>query len=118
MFCDVHRLGKKRSGMSKPRPINARFTYCSDRHFVQGQRQGLKETEANIKISKDLPKAVRDIRKKVLRPALKKGLEEEGNKANLIGDRLIINCRRYLPDKIPQRWRERGKIIDNDNNTE
>jgi len=40
-------------------------------------------------------------------------MEEESNKAIIIGDRLIVNGKRYSPDRIPKRWRA-GKITGKD----
>ena len=90
MFCGAHRLGKKkRSGNSKPRPIIVRFTCRADRDATWRQRFNLKES--SIRMAEDLPQNVREIRRKVLVPALKKARKREGTKATIIGDRLVVN---------------------------
>ena len=74
MFCGAHRLGKKkRSGNSKPGPIIVRFTCRTDRDATWRQRFNLKES--SIRMAEDLPQNVREIRRKVLVPALKKARE-------------------------------------------
>ena len=57
-----------------------------------------------IKLAEDLPKSIRDVRKKILVPALKKARQDEGNKALIVGDRLIVKGKRYSANKIPRRW--------------
>ena len=108
MFCGVHRLGRKkprkRSGNNRPnpRPIIARFTCRADRDLAWRQRFNLKES--SIKIAEDLPLNVREVRKNILIPALKKARQNQGNKATIIGDRLLVNGKRYSFDKIPKKW--------------
>ena len=105
MFCGAHRLGKKkRSGNGKPRPIIVRFTCRADRDSTWRQRFNLKES--SIKMAEDLPQNVREIRRKVLVPALKKDRKREGTKATIIGDRLLVNGKSYSFDKIPKKWQE------------
>jgi len=71
MFCGAHRLGKKkRSGNGKPRPIIVRFTCRADRDSTWRQRFNLKES--SIRMAEDPPQNVREIRRKVHVPALKK----------------------------------------------
>lgn len=102
MFCGVHRLGKKRRNSTKPRPVIARFTCRSERDSVWRRKSMLKDSRINL--SEDLPKRIRDVRKKVLIPALKKARQEDGNKATIVGDRLVVNGKRYTSDNIPKRW--------------
>ena len=112
MFCGVHRLGRKkprkRSGNNRPnpRPIIARFTCRADRDLAWRQRFNLKES--SIKIAEDLPLNVREVRKNILIPALKKARQNQGNKATIIGDRLLVNGKRYSFDKIPKKWQSNG----------
>ena len=102
MFCGAHRLGKKtRSGNGKPRPIIVRFTCRAERDSTWRQRFSLKES--SIKMAEDLPQNVREIRRKVLVPALKKARKREGTKATIIGDRLLVNGKSYSFDKIPKK---------------
>ena len=60
--------------------------------------------DSRINLSEDLPKSIRDFRKKVLIPAVKKAIQEDGNKATIVGDRLIVSGKRYSSDNIPMRW--------------
>ncbi|KAL9978135.1 hypothetical protein ACROYT_G015622 [Oculina patagonica] len=103
MFCGTHRLGRKKTGNSKPRPIIARFTCRADRDFTWRQRFNLRDSA--VKIAEDLPHNVREIRRDILIPAFKKARETEGTKAAIIGDRLLINGKKYTFDKIPKKWR-------------
>ena len=105
MFCGTHRLGrKKRSGnLSKPRPIIARFTCRADRDLAWRQRSNLKGS--TVKIAEDLPHNVREIRRTILIPALKKARENEGTKSTIVGDCLLVNGKKYTFDKIPMKWR-------------
>ena len=103
MFCGVHRLGNKKPNATRPRPVIARFTCRADMDFVWRQRHFLKESM--IKLAEDLPKSIRDVRKKILVLALKKACQGEGNKASIVGDRLIVNRKRYSANEIPKRWK-------------
>ena len=90
MFCGVHRQGEKQRNSKKLRPIMARFTCRSDRDSVWRRKSTLKDSR--IKLSEDLPKNIRSRGFwKVLMPALKKTVQEEGSKATIVGDRLIVN---------------------------
>jgi len=57
-------------------------------------------------MAKDLPQNVREIRRKVLVPALKKARKREGTKATIIGDRFLVNGKSFSFDKIPKNWQE------------
>lgn len=57
-------------------------------------------------MAEDLPQNVRETRRKVLVPALKKARKREGTKATIIGDRLLVNGKSYSFDKIPKNWQE------------
>ena len=69
-------------------------------------RQRFNLNESSIKTAEDLPQNVREIRRKVLVPALKKARKMEGTKATIIGDRLLVNGKSYSFDKIPKKWQE------------
>ena len=100
-LCGVHRLGKKHN--ERPRPIIVRFTCRADRDHVWSQRRLL--AESNIRMGEDLPFNVREIRKNILVPALKKAQKTEGVKASIVADKLVINGRPYTFNKIPSKWR-------------
>ena len=71
-----------------------------------------------IKLTEDLQKSIQDVRKKILVPALKKAREDEGNKASIVGDRLIVNGKRYSANKIPKRWQSENTGKENSAQTE
>ena len=100
-FCSTHRLGKQNA--SKTRPLIVRFTCRSDRELVWKNRFHLKDSP--IAIGEDFPKHIQDIRKKVLVPALQKIKKENPHaKASVIGNRLIVNGKRYFHYDIPKEW--------------
>jgi len=100
-LCGVHRLGKTQN--ERPRPIIVRFTCRADRDHVWSQRRPL--AESNIRMGEDLPFHVREIRKNILVPALKKAQKTEGVRAFIVADKLVINGRPYTFNKIPSKWR-------------
>ena len=57
-------------------------------------------------MAEDLPQNDREIRRKVLVPALKKARKREGTKATIIADRLLVNGKSYSFDKIPKKWQK------------
>ena len=112
MFCGAHRLGgkKRSSNNNKPRPIIVRFTCRADRDSTWRQRYNLKGS--TTRMAEDLPQYVREIRRDVLVPALKNARKSEGTKATIIGDRLIVNGKRYSFDKIPKKWQNASPADD------
>ncbi|KAL9963155.1 hypothetical protein ACROYT_G032330 [Oculina patagonica] len=102
-LCGVHRLGKKRPDANQPRPIIVRFTCRADRDHVWRQRRHLEGSD--VRMAEDLPFHVREIRKNILLPALKKAKTVPSVKASIIGDKLVVNGRRYTFNKIPMKWR-------------
>ena len=56
-------------------------------------------------MAEDLPFHVRKNRKNILVPALKKAKEDATVKASIVGDKLVVNDRRYTFKKIPTQWR-------------
>ena len=46
-----------------------------------------------------------EIRKNILVLALKKAKEDANVKASIVGDKLVVNGRRYTSNKIPTQWR-------------
>ena len=105
MSSGTHRLGrKKRSGdLPKPKPIIARFTCRADRDLAWRQHSNLKDSM--VKIAEDLPLNVCEIRRTILIPALKKVRENEGTKATIIGDCLLVHGKKYMSNQIPMKWR-------------
>jgi hypothetical protein len=84
-----HRIGKRKAGNQKPRPIVAKFNYYQDREFVRINAKKLKVTKSGI--SKQFPEEIESVRKAQY-PELKKA-KEEGKKAIIIKDKLIIEER-------------------------
>jgi len=72
--------------------------------LVWRQKYNLKGNRYSL--AEDLPPAVRKIRKTTLVPAMKEARKMAGTRAKItiIGDRLIVNGRRYTFDQIPQKW--------------
>lgn len=81
-----HRIGRKRDGDRKPRPIVVKFNYHQDREFVRLNARKLRGTR--IGISEQFPEEIENIRK-TLYPELKKA-KSEGKRAKIVRDKLII----------------------------
>ena len=105
-FCGVHRIGQHRR--SKIRPIIVRFTCRADRDKVWKCRYALKHS--SVSVGEDLPKAIQDIRAKVLLPAMKKAKETPSTKATIVGDRLIVNGKSYFHYQIPEKWQVNQQV--------
>ncbi|KAL9972411.1 hypothetical protein ACROYT_G018709 [Oculina patagonica] len=114
MFCGAHCLGRRKraSNNNKPRPIIVRFTCRADRDSTWRQRYNLKGS--STRMAEDLPQNVREIRRDVLVPALKNARKCEGTKATIIGDRLLVNGKRYSFDKIPRKWQNVSQAPDDE----
>ncbi|XP_028394412.1 protein unc-13 homolog C-like [Dendronephthya gigantea] len=80
-----HRIGRKRQGNRKPRPIVVKFNFHQDREHVRLNAKKLRGT--NIGVSEQFPEEIEKIRK-TLYPELKKA-KAEGKKAKK-RDKLII----------------------------
>ena len=92
-----HRLGKKKSGESKPRPIVAKFNFHQDKVTILQNARKLKGTQ--IGISEQFPEEIAKERKR-LYPELKKA-RSNGMKANLVRDKLFINGELFRRCKDP-----------------
>ena len=102
-FCGVHRIGRRRMGPQRSRPIICRFTCREDRERVYKAKSKLKNT--NIRINDDVPEEVREIRRKVLVPALKKiKAQQQSAKVTIVGDKLLHDGHFYDHNRIPARW--------------
>ena len=109
-FCAAHRLGKQNA--SKIRPLIVRFTCRSDRELVWKNRFHLKDSP--IAIGEYYPKHIQDIRKNVFVPAMQKIKKENPRaKASVIGNRLIVNGKRYFHYDVPKEWLPNMKPITN-----
>jgi len=100
-FCGAHRLGKQNA--SKTRPLIVRFTCRVDRELVWKNRFHLKDSP--IAIGEDFPKQIQDIKKNVLVPAMQKIKKENLQaKASDIGNRFIVNGKRYFYYDVRKEW--------------
>jgi hypothetical protein len=84
-----HRIGKRKAGNQKPRPIVAKFNYYQDREFVRINAKKLKGTK--IGILEQFPEEIESVHR-ALYSELQKA-KEEGKKAKIIKDKLIIEGR-------------------------
>ena len=91
-----HRIGPKQAMHSRPRPVIFKFNCYEDRQRVWSARQRLKGT--NYWLSEDFPQEIRD-RRRVLQPIAKKA-RDDGKKASLIVDRLLINGESFTVDNL------------------
>ncbi|KAI8487305.1 hypothetical protein Bbelb_334700 [Branchiostoma belcheri] len=98
-MCAVHRLGKPRNG--KTRPVIARFTCRADRDRVWKNKAHIKNKR--IYITDDVPEKVRELRRNILVPALRR-VKEGGKRGMIVGNKLIIESKQYEHWEIPRRW--------------
>ena len=84
-----HRIGKKREGNRKQRPIVVKFNFYQDRENVRTHTRKLKGT--NTGMSEQYPEEIESIRK-TLYPELKKAKAED-KRAKIVRDKLIIDER-------------------------
>ena len=82
-----HRIGKKREGNRKPRPIVVKSNFYQDREYVKTHARKLKAT--NIGKSEQYPEEIESIRKTQY-PELKKA-KAKGKRAKIVRDKLIID---------------------------
>ncbi|XP_078702242.1 uncharacterized protein LOC144928091 [Branchiostoma floridae x Branchiostoma belcheri] len=99
-MCAVHGLGEPRNG--KPRPVIARFTCRADRDRVWKNKTQIKDKR--IFITDDVPDKVRELRRNILVPALKR-VKEGGKRGMIVGNELVIESKQYKHwENIPRRW--------------
>ena len=82
-----HRLGKRREGTGKPRPIVVKFNYHQDKEFIRFNARKLKGT--GIGVSEQYPQEIEKTWKS-LYLELKKA-KAAGKKAKIVRDKLIID---------------------------
>jgi ribA/ribD-fused uncharacterized protein len=96
-----HRLGYKKVDNRRPRPIIVRFLFYPDRQMVWEHRQKLKGS--NIYMKEDFPSEIERERRDLI-PFLY-AARDQGKKASLVGNRLVIDSQSYTRDtldKLPQ----------------
>ena len=84
--------------------IDQSFVTCrEDREHVYKSKAKLKNTQ--IYITDDVPEETREIRRKLLVPAMKRIKQTNLNaKVTIVGDRLLHDGYFYQHNKIPSRW--------------
>ena len=60
----------------------------------------LKLNKSIVSVGEDPPRSIREIRARYLVPAMKKAKEED-KKAIIVGDRLIVDGKKYFQYEIP-----------------
>lgn len=95
-FHRVHRLGGKRPGDNRPRPIGAKFVSFKQKEQVKSQGRQLKGT--NFGVNDQFPKEILD-RRRVLFPIREKSIAE-GSRAVIAVDKLFINGQLYRDPNI------------------
>ncbi|VDH98854.1 Hypothetical predicted protein [Mytilus galloprovincialis] len=83
----AYRLGKRKDGAAKPRPIVVKFRKFEDREMIRSVSNRLKNT--NYGISPQYPKEVLERRKKLVPIMLKE--RKKNKKAYIAGDKLYVN---------------------------
>lgn len=89
LFEDVHRMGKRKSG--KSRPIVAQFHYHAERERVKQSCSNLKGT--NYSVSEHYPREIEDVRKSLY--PIRSGFRRAGYKTSMIRDKLFVNNELY-----------------------
>ena len=105
-FCGIHRLGRKQAHPTRGRPMIVRFTSREDRELVWKNKFKLQSvTGRRIFITDDVPVEIQEIRRKYLVPALKnRKSKNKESKVTIIGDKLVVDGKRYAYQQIPKRW--------------
>lgn len=83
----AYRLGRKKDGATRPRPIVVKFGSYVEREMVRNLSKRLKGT--NFGISPHYPPEVLEKRKKLIPVMLKE--RQENKKAYIVGDKLFVN---------------------------
>jgi hypothetical protein len=83
----AYRLGKRKNGPTKQRPIVDKFTNFKDRAAVKNSSNRLKKTKYGI--SPHYPREMVERRKKLVPIMLNK--RKNGKTAYIVGDKLFIN---------------------------
>jgi hypothetical protein len=83
----AYRLGRKKDGATRPRPIVVKFGNYAEREMVRNLSKRLKGT--NFGISPHYPPEMLEKRKKLIPVMLKE--RQENKKAYILGDKLFVN---------------------------
>lgn len=95
-FHRVHRLGGKKVGNNRPRPIVAKFEHYKHKELVQKQGRQLKGT--NFGMNDQYPREILDRRKRLF--PIRKQLISEGKKATISVDKLYVNGQLYRDREV------------------
>ena len=86
-----------------PTPHCSLHVSCWERSCLESSLQARKNSR--ISMGEDLPKHIKEIRKNVLIPAMKKIKQETpSHKATVIGDKLVVNGKVYFHYDVPKKW--------------
>ncbi|XP_041376613.1 uncharacterized protein LOC121389063 [Gigantopelta aegis] len=96
-FDRVHRLGRKSTNSTRPRPIVAKFERYKDRENVRRSSKVLKGT--NFGVSEQFPYEIVQ-RRKELWPKYKEA-QRRGLRASLVVDKRFIDGKRWFSDSAP-----------------
>lgn len=95
-FHRVHRLGGRKPGNSRPRPIVAKFEHFKQKEQVKGRGRELRGT--NYSVNDQFPKEILD-RRRALFPIRKKHISE-GCKATVTVDKLYVNGQLFRDPQV------------------
>lgn len=95
-FHRVHRLGGKKAGDTRPRPIVARFEHYKQKMQVKSRGRELRDT--NFSMNDQFPAEILS-RRRVLFPIRKKNIKE-GRRAAISVDKLYINGQLFRDPEI------------------
>lgn len=90
-FERVHRMGAKKPGAPRPRPIVAKFGYFKQKEQVRSRGRELKGTDFGV--NDQFPKEILE-RRKILFP-IRRSLIQKGSRAVIAVDRLYVDGQLY-----------------------
>ncbi len=90
-FERVHRMGAKKPGAPRPRPIVAKFGYFKQKEQVKSRGRELKGTDFGV--NDQFPKEILE-RRKILFP-IRRSLIQKGSRAVIAVDRLYVDGQLY-----------------------
>lgn len=95
-FDRLHRLGRpRRSRVSNPRPIVARFTRFKDRETIRNAAKELNSKRNGFNIREQFPPEMEETRK-TLYPVMRRYQQNPDNRVVLVRDKLYVNGEQYI----------------------
>lgn len=110
---EMRRLGKKDTNKKGTRPILVEFGSLRKKKEVMSKKRNLKNTK--VWITDDYPKTILEERKELLKYMIK--AREEGCRANITYNKVIINGESYTVEQITQLQRQREEATDEEDLT-